>query len=464
LTPRPKKLWQMLHLDRIGSQMAALVLVSTVAVHAVIATIFYLNRPEPRPDDVSPGQLISTVKLIAAVGAGERDHVIADVAQTFPAIGIETLAGAPAATARIDETAHERFLRARLGSGFAIVPVPAAGDVNRVAIELPDHSWIAARLPGERRRPSFFGGPWMTALLFIVGSVSLLSLWATRALTRPLSAFATAAESFSLTGAPEPLPERGPREIRLVARALNRMRSRIVELIDDRTKMLAAISHDLRTPITRLRLRSEFIEDDGHRTQTLRDLDQMHAMLEAVLSFLRNGRNNERSTLIDLSASLQLICDQFNDTGCNVRYEGPEHLTITARPDDLHRAVTNLVENAVRLGREVIVRLSGKPLSALIEVEDDGPGIADERKRAMLEPFVRGDAARNMDEATGFGLGLAITHAIVDGHGGTLTLADRSPHGLIVRLELPRQAEAARLQAAQAGRGDRPQGRAGIRA
>jgi signal transduction histidine kinase len=441
--PRTNSLWRMLKLDRIGSQMAALVLVSTVAIHAVIATTFYLSRPEPRlQDEVGPGQLVSTIKLIAAVSAGERERVIADVAQTFPAIGVEALAGAPAATGPTDEISRARFLHARLGADFTVLTAGTANDPSRIAVELPDHSWIAARLPGERRRPSFFGGPWMTALLFIVGSVSLLSLWAARALTRPLSAFATAAESFSLTGAPEPLPERGPREIRLVARALNRMRSRLVDLIDDRTKMLAAISHDLRTPITRLRLRSEFIEDDGQRAQTLRDLDQMHAMLEAVLSFLKNGRNNERSTLIDLSAALQLICDQFSDTGSNVRYEGQEHLTITARPDDLHRAVTNLVENAVRFGSEVIVRLSGSPRSAVIEVEDDGPGIADERKRAMLEPFVRGDAARNMDEATGFGLGLAIARAIVDGHGGTLSLLDRSPHGLIVRIELPRHRDA----------------------
>lgn len=463
MTSRRNRLWEMLGLDRIGSQMAALVLVSTVAIHAVIATTFYLSRPEPRPDDVSPGQLVSTVKLIAAVGAGERAHVIAEVAQTFPAIGIEALPGAPAATAPTDDMPHAHFLHARLGTAFSVVPAPTAGNANRIAIGLPDHSWIAARLPGEHRRPSFFGGPWMTALLFIVGSVSLLSLWAARTLTRPLSAFATAAENFSLTGAPEPLPERGPREIRLVARALNRMRSRIVDLIDDRTKMLAAISHDLRTPITRLKLRSEFIEDGAHRAQTLRDLDQMHAMLEAVLSFLKNGRNEERSTLIDLSAALQLICDQFSDTGGNVRYEGPHHLTITARPDDLHRAVTNLVENAVRFGSEVVVRLQGNATSAVIEVEDDGPGIADERKRAMIEPFVRGDAARNMDEATGFGLGLAITHAIVDGHGGTIALADRAPHGLIVRIELPLGAQAPQPSTGRTDRGDRPQRRAGIR-
>ena len=146
----------------------------------------------------------------------------------------------------------------------------------------------------------------MTTLLFAVISVTLLSLWAARALTAPLSSFAKAAEDFSLNGAAAPLPERGPEEIRSVARALNRMRERITALIDDRTKMLAAISHDLRTPITRMRLRSEFIEDDGHRSRMLRDLDQMRSMLESVLSFLRNDRKLEALTLdrhrIDLAA------------------------------------------------------------------------------------------------------------------------------------------------------------------
>jgi signal transduction histidine kinase len=448
VTTRHTNLWQLLHLDRIGGQMAALVLVSTIAIHALIATTFYLNRLEPHPaGEVSPGQFVSIVKLIAAVSATERERVIADVGQTFPAVAVEALAGAPAMTAPADDAQRIRYLHSRLG-GLNVVPAPTTSDANRIAIELSDHSWIAARLAGERHRPSFFGGPWMTALLFVIGSVSLLSLWAARALTRPLSAFATAAENFSLTSASEPLPERGPREIRLVAGALNRMRSRIIDLIDDRTKMLAAISHDLRTPITRLRLRSEFIDDEGHRTQTLRDLDQMHAMLEAVLSFLRDGRNSECTTLIDLSASLQLICDQFGDTGANVRYEGPQHLTLIARPDDLHRAVTNLVENATRFGKAVIVRLTSNPSSVVIEVEDDGPGITDDRKRAMLEPFVRGDAARNMDDATGFGLGLAITHAIVDSHGGTLSLVDRLPHGLIARIELPVSAQ---MPSARAG-------------
>jgi signal transduction histidine kinase len=233
------------------------------------------------------------------------------------------------------------------------------------------------------------------------------------------------------------LPERGPEEIRSVAKALNRMRERITTLIDDRTKMLAAISHDLRTPITRMRLRSEFIEDDAHRSRMLGDLDQMRSMLESVLSFLRNDRKLESMTLVDVATTLQLITDQFADMGHKVAYDGPEHAMATVRPDDLHRSVTNLVENAVRFGAEATIGLRVSPDTVTIEVEDDGPGISDARKEIMLEPFVRGDDARNMDETAGFGLGLSIARSIVLAHGGELSLNDRQPHGLIVRIELP---------------------------
>jgi signal transduction histidine kinase len=277
----------------------------------------------------------------------------------------------------------------------------------------------------------------MATLLFAVISVSLLGLWTARVLTAPLSAFAKAAENFSLNGAAAPLPERGPEEIRSVAKALNRMRERISTLIDDRTKMLAAISHDLRTPITRMRLRSEFIEDDVHRSRMLRDLDQMRSMLEQVLSFLRNDRKLESMTLVDVASTLQLITDQFADMGRKVAYDGPEHAMATVRPDDLHRSITNLVENAVRFGAEARVRLVVSPDHLTIDVEDDGPGISDARKNIMLEPFVRGDDARNMDEAAGFGLGLSIARSIVLAHGGELSLNDRQPRGLIVRIQLP---------------------------
>jgi signal transduction histidine kinase len=142
-------------------------------------------------------------------------------------------------------------------------------------------------------------------------------------------------------------------------------------------------------------------------------------------------------TLVDIATELQLLNDQFADMGHKVAYDGPDHAMATLRPDDLHRGFTNLVENAVRFGAEVTIRLRMSPDTVTIDIEDDGPGISDARKDAMLEPFVRGDVARNMDEAAGFGLGLSIARAIVLAHSGELLLHDRQPHGLIVRIELP---------------------------
>ena len=433
------KLAGLLTLRGISGRIAALVVVSIAALHLIIAASFLLYRPD-QPDPSFDGghdQLAAAVQLLGAAAASERPRLSADIARAFPQFGVEILAGRPTPVAGDGAGFDVRGLQRRLGHDYRISQLAGGGEARRLGIGLPDGTVISASIPPDRPRPPFLRGPWMTTLLFAVISVTLLGLWAARALTAPLSSFARAAENFSLDGGAAPLPERGPEEIRSVARALNRMRERITGLIDDRTRMLAAISHDLRTPITRMRLRSEFIEDESHRGRMLEDLDQMRTMLELVLSFLRNGRRLEAMTLADIASTLQLIADQFADIGRKVAYAGPAHAMATVRPDDLHRAVTNLVENAARFGAETVIRLRVAPEQLTIDVEDDGPGISDALKQNVLEPFVRGDDARNMDEAAGFGLGLAITNAIVLAHGGTLSLHDRQPHGLVVRMQLP---------------------------
>ncbi|MBR1212510.1 ATP-binding protein [Bradyrhizobium sp. JYMT SZCCT0180] len=432
------KLFGFLNLRGISGQIAALVIVSIAALHLIITAGFWLHRPDqPDPSfDRGHGQLVSAVQLLGAAPASERPRLSGDIARAFPQLGLQILPPGSPPEAREPE-GQLRGLQRRLGRDCRIFALPPDGDVRKIGVALPDGEMISTNLMPDQHRPPFLGGPWMMTLLFAVISVTLLGLWAARALTAPLSSFAKAAESFSLNGAAAPLPERGPEEIRSVARALNRMRARITGLIDDRTKMLAAISHDLRTPITRMRLRSEFIEDETHRSRMLCDLDQMRSMLESVLSFLRNDRRLESMTLADVASTLQLITDQFGDTGRKVAYDGPAHAMATVRPDDLHRSVTNLVENAVRFGAEATIRLRVSDDQITIDVEDDGPGISDAQKQNVLEPFVRGDDARNMDEAAGFGLGLSIANAIVLAHGGTLSLHDRQPRGLVVRIQLP---------------------------
>jgi len=428
-----------LNLRGIGGQIAALVIVSIVALHLIITAIFFahrLDQPPPGPDE-GPGQLFTLAQLLGSTPAAERARLRSDIARAFPQLAIEDLASALVPTAGGVDDFGPHGPHHHLGPDYRIVPMPSAQGPHRIGIVLPDGSAVAADIAGEPHQGPIWGSPWMMTLLFAVISVTLLGLWAARALTKPLSSFAAAAESFSLSGTSNALPERGPEEIRAVARALNRMRQRITGLIDDRTKMLAAISHDLRTPITRMRLRTEFIEDESSRHRMLADLDQMLSMLESVLSFLRNDRRLEAMTLVDVASTLQLVTDQFTDMGHRVSYVGPGHAMAMARPDDLCRGVTNLVENAVRFGSDVTISLTLAADTMRIDVADDGPGISNDDKAAMLEPFVRGDEARNMDEAAGFGLGLSIARAIALAHGGELSLHDRSPRGLVVRMDIP---------------------------
>jgi len=439
------KLLSLVSLRGISGQIAALVVASVVALHLIITASFLIHRPDqPDPSmDRWHGQLATAAQLLGMAPASERPRLIGDIARAFPHLGIVELPADRAPVAS-DISGPDLHALRRLGPNYQLFELSHKGDgppkeeeMRRIGIRLPDGAMISGNLIPDQHPQPFRGGPWMMTALSAVILVTLLGLWAARALTAPLSSFAKAAENFSLDGAAAPLPERGPLEIRSVARAFNRMRERITALIDDRTKMLAAISHDLRTPITRMRLRVEFIEDETHRQRMLRDLDQMRSLLEQVLSFLRNDRRLESMTLADVASTLQLITDQFTDMGHRVAYDGPAHAMATVRPDDLHRSVTNLIENAVRFGAETTIRLRVEADDITIDIEDDGPGISDARKANVLEPFVRGDDARNMDEAEGFGLGLSIANAIVLAHGGVLSLHDRKPCGLVVRIRLP---------------------------
>ena len=319
------KLLGFLNLKRISGQIAALVVASIVAIHLILTVTFLIHRPdEPDPlIDRGHSQLAAVVQLLGSAPAVGRSRLFADIARAFPHLDVASLPPGPVAAADEPDGLNLRGLHRRLGSNYRIFSLPHGEDTHMVGIALPDGAMISAKLLRDEPQRPFWVGPWIVTLLFAAISVTLLGLWAARALTAPLSSFARAAEGFSLNGAAAPLPERGPEEIRSVAKALNRMRERITALIDDRTRMLAAISHDLRTPITRMRLRSEFIEDGAHRSHMLGDLDQMRSMLESVLSFLRNDRKLESMTLVDIATELQLVTDQFADMGHKVAYDGP---------------------------------------------------------------------------------------------------------------------------------------------
>ncbi|MDA9413704.1 histidine kinase [Bradyrhizobium sp. CCBAU 25360] len=420
---------------RISGQIAALILGSLVLIHVLIAGYFLLNQPKLLADTPLE-QIELIVRIIANTPKAERAIVLDSVSRTFPPLKLQ-LRDSVSAAATPQSMRTSLTIPFALGVRAELVRGSGADD-ERVWFYLPGDDVLEATI-GSPKMPAFVSGLWTSTLLFLVASLTLLGVWAGRALSSPLSAFARAAEDFSLSRSSAPLPENGPEEIRSAARALNRMRDRITTLMNDRTRMLAAISHDLRTPITRLRLRSEYIEDPAQRTQTVRDLDQMQSMLESVLSLLRS-ESPVKPTLVDVAALLQMVCEQFSDSGFAVTYSGPDRAAFVLRPDEIIRAVTNLIENATRFGTQIDVALLTAEDRLVIDVCDDGPGIPNESKAAMLEPFVRGEEARTMDETSGFGLGLSIAQAIVTAHGGTLQLLDNAPKGLRVRLQLARAA------------------------
>ncbi len=226
--------------------------------------------------------------------------------------------------------------------------------------------------------------------------------------------------------------------MRDLSRALNRMQSRIQSMILSRSRALAAISHDLRTIITRMRLRTEFIGDEALKDKMLHDVELMDSMLHKNLLYLRGEQQGAERSLIDLDSVLQTIADQFADMGHTVVYTGGAHQTVYGSLTELQRLFSNLVENAVSHGTQAVISAAA-PKRGFIEVEiaDDGPGIPAAQRTRLVEPFARGEPARTVGARSGFGLGLSIVKSLAEKAGGRLELLDAKPHGLIARVALP---------------------------
>lgn len=267
----------------------------------------------------------------------------------------------------------------------------------------------------------------------------LFSVFAVRAITAPLRSIAGKLRDTEVFLAQtRPLEEGGSVELVDLTRALNEMRDRVRGMIDNRTRMLRSVSHDLRTPLTRMRMRAERIEDETVRSQLLSDVAQVNAMIDATLDFLRDDRRTERPARADLASIMQTISSDFLDVGRAVTYRGPARLILSCKPSALSRAITNLCENGLKFGTEVTMVLHADGASVRIDVLDDGPGIPAQFRRQVLEPFFKIDQARKQGgQQAGFGLGLSIVDEIVRDHGGTLTLADNTPRGLRATITLP---------------------------
>jgi signal transduction histidine kinase len=312
--------------------------------------------------------------------------------------------------------------------------------LSLVAVRLPDGSWLNVRLFASVPQAAGGHGSLLSTTLMAAG-VLLLSLAIAAWLTRPLRAMARTVAGLPPDAARVHLPETGPREVRELAHAFNGMQARIAGLVERRTQALAAVSHDLRTPMTRLRFRLEDVSDPALRDAVAEDVAEMEQMVEATLSYLRGEASEEPVRPLDLVALVETIVDDARDRGLRADFASPPRLVVTGRLLSLKRMVSNLVENALTYGGSAHVTLQDNETTAVVTVRDEGPGIPEDQFATVLEPFVRLEASRSRSTG-GVGLGLTIARSVAHAHGGTLTLANAPGGGLIATVRLPKvQAE-----------------------
>jgi signal transduction histidine kinase len=403
---------------------AVVLLLGMAVVQAAGLTIHALDRMElirlAQARDLA-GRVMSVYRNIVNVDAEQRAAVLADM-RRLPGIEI-ALSDSPMISDLPQTPQPERQL---LRVSMNLVPMPGPLRPREiqmyggpfwqrltVSLRFPEGGWLNLTLHVDPARP-WLAPDFLIAFLVMSAAAALLTLWAVRRLTAPVSTLARAAEALGRNVNAPPLPEDGPLEVATAAAAFNTMAARIRRFVQDRTELLTAIGHDLRTPITRLKLRAEFMEDDEQRRKML-------------LELLR--------TILDEAGDAQ------PEAADKLHYDGPPHLTVRARTLPLKRALANLVANAVNYAGGALVRLippiDGVSHAALtIDIEDDGPGIPPQELDRVFEPFHRVEPSRNR-ETGGVGLGLPIARNIFRAHGGDVTLANRPTGGLKATVTLP---------------------------
>ncbi len=397
----------------------------TLRPAATPLTRYWLSPGPPGASD--EWQRIARERLLRVVAPVEREHSPANlfsgdgVLQRSSSAGWEDL---PAGESLLGRPA--KLLNLEAWNGFGL------------AVQLTDGTWLHAvyakpdSLVATAPPPRYYVSLTISAVIF-----SALALWIAQHVARPLRRLTDSAERLGRGEQVELLPEEGAEDLRRTAAAFNRMQTRLRRFVEDRTRMLAAIGHDLRTPITSLRLRAEFVSDPETREKLLSTLGEMQAMTEAALAFARSEAIAEPTRAVDLHALIESLCDDLSELGWNVAFSNGDRLPCSCRPEALRRAVRNLIENAVRYGERAHVSLRHTDEQVEIAIADEGPGIPADDLERVFTPFVRLEDSRNQGTG-GVGLGLAIARSIVRSHGGDIVLTNR-PRGLDATIQLPRE-------------------------
>lgn len=435
----------------LAARTAVVLVASLVLVQVAGLTIHAFDRVDlqrlGQARDVA-ARLIGVYRTVAMIPPTERENELHRM-QLPPGFKVSLSAEPPIDGLEPTPLAYQRLIRADM----ALVPMPGplrpkefimlGGPRNQrliVSMRLPDGQWLTQSTHLAPPRPWHSPG-FLVAFALMTVTACLLTLWAVRRLTAPLRTLAAAAEALGRDVNAPPLPEAGPAEIATAAAAFNTMAGRIRRFVQDRTELLTAIGHDLRTPITRLKLRAEFVEDDEQRRKMLADLDELETMVSATLAFGRDAKSMEAVSAIDLAELLRTVLDEAADAhpgeADKLTYDGPAHYTVRARPLALKRALANLVGNAIAYGGGARVRLTAPGQGVVtVHVEDDGPGIPIAELERVFDPFYRLEASRNR-ETGGVGLGLPIARNILRAQGGDVVLSNGSPGGLRATVQLP---------------------------
>ncbi|OQR36623.1 two-component sensor histidine kinase [Pseudomonas sp. Bc-h] len=302
-------------------------------------------------------------------------------------------------------------------------------------LQLLDGSWLQFSVPTRKWGLNPFKRTLVVVVLAMLSTLMVV-LIATRHLAAPLERFAEGARRFGKDFRAPPIVVVGPHEIRQAILAFNAMQAQIQHFLNDRTQMLAAISHDLRAPLTRMRLRGEFIEDVEQQSKLFRDVDEMQSMVNSALDFFRDDARLEPATAFDLAELLLTVVDDYKDAGIEVAFVGASRFVYVGRPIGIKRALVNLIDNALKYGHDASLEFHANVHFVEIRVQDRGPGIAPELQDQVFAPFYRIEGSRNKHTG-GVGLGLSAARATVLEHGGSLTLRNRPGGGLEVKVALP---------------------------
>ncbi|MGD0190058.1 MAG: HAMP domain-containing sensor histidine kinase [Rhizomicrobium sp.] len=451
------KLWpDALRPRTLGAQLIVITATAVIASNVAVGIWFSVteqNITESTQTERLLDRAVSAATLLGGIPAREREA--AALTMSSGPWHFHLLYGKPLVRPMTDEEArYAARVKAMLSPEKARQPVNVSVRRGHLPVELarspgrgPNGEIMEVTLPVVRNTrlvTTFYRPPpppWhievviaaMVALLMTSAAAAFIA----RSVARPLSELAASASEAARGGSASPVPEEGPDDVKRAARAFNAMTEQVRRTLQSQRQLLSAVGHDLRTPITAMRITSEFIEDTDVRERMQKNLEELQDLTESVLSAAR-GAGGEQMRKIDLAALVESLCTDMDEMGVPVSWETRPAAPVKCRPNEIRRAVRNLIENAVAYGTKADVRLDCPIGRYEVIVEDEGPGIPEADRARVFDPFVRLEASRS-SETGGSGLGLTLVKVIAEGHGGTIELENKEDRGLRARLSLPRE-------------------------